>query len=55
LEPALAVNWEVADDGMSYLIELREGVTFHDGEPFNAEAVKCAVSRHSGLKNVKIA
>jgi len=48
LEPALAVNWEVADDGMSYLIELREGVTFHDGEPFNAEAVKYNLDRFMG-------
>jgi peptide/nickel transport system substrate-binding protein len=39
LEPALAESWEISDDGLTYTFELRDGVTFHDGEPFNAEAV----------------
>ncbi|WP_185972466.1 ABC transporter substrate-binding protein [Georgenia yuyongxinii] len=40
LVPGLAESWEFAED-MSYLeLKLREGVTFHDGVPFNAEAVK---------------
>lgn len=39
--PNLAVSWEEVDDGLAYSFELREGVTFHDGTPFNAEAV-CA-------------
>ena len=41
LEPGLAKSWELSDDGLTYTFELQEGVTFHDGEPFNAEAV-CA-------------
>ncbi|MFW5828416.1 MAG: ABC transporter substrate-binding protein [Alkalispirochaeta sp.] len=40
VEPALATNWEISDDGTVYTFELREGVNFHDGTPFNAEAVK---------------
>jgi peptide/nickel transport system substrate-binding protein len=40
LYPGLANSWEVSDDGMTYTFYLREGVTFHDGTPFNAEAVK---------------
>ena len=40
VEPALATSWEVSDDGTVYTFELREDVTFHDGTPFNAEAVK---------------
>ncbi len=48
LDPALATDWEIEDDGMSYLIDLREGVTFHDGEPFNAEAVKYNLDRFMG-------
>ena len=39
--PLLATEWETSDDGLSYTFSLRDDVTFHDGEPFNAEAV-CA-------------
>ena len=39
--PLLATEWEGSDDGLSYTFTLRDDVTFHDGEPFNAEAV-CA-------------
>ncbi|WP_166873306.1 ABC transporter substrate-binding protein [Salinibacterium sp. ZJ450] len=38
--PWLAKSWEVSDDQLQYTFTLREDVTFHDGEPFNAEAVK---------------
>jgi peptide/nickel transport system substrate-binding protein len=37
--PSLAVDWTTSDDGLAWTFNLREGVTFHDGEPFNAEAV----------------
>lgn len=36
--PALAESWEVADDGLTYTFSLREGVTFHDGTPWDADA-----------------
>ena len=39
VEPALATEWEISDDGTEYTFALREGVTFHDGAPFDAEAV----------------
>lgn len=39
LEPLLATEWSVSDDGLTYTFKLREDVKFHDGEPFNAEAV----------------
>ena len=40
IEPALATDWTISDDGLEYTFNLREGVTFHDGTPFNADAVK---------------
>ncbi|BAN02074.1 putative oligopeptide ABC transporter oligopeptide-binding protein [Ilumatobacter coccineus YM16-304] len=39
LIPGLATAWTLADDALSLDLSLREGVVFHDGEPFNAEAV----------------
>lgn len=38
--PELATSWEVSDDVTTYTFELREGVIFHDGTTFNAEAAK---------------
>lgn len=39
-EPVLAFGeTTVSDDGLEYTINLRQGVVFHDGEPFNADAV----------------
>lgn len=40
VEPALASAWTISDDGLEYTFTLRDGVAFHDGTPFNAEAVK---------------
>jgi len=38
--PALATSWSVADDDKSWTVNLRSGVTWHDGEPFTADDVK---------------
>lgn len=38
--PWLAESWEVSDDASEYTFHLREGVTFSDGEPLDAEAVR---------------
>jgi peptide/nickel transport system substrate-binding protein len=37
--PALATSWEASADGLDWIFHLREGVVFHDGTPFNADAV----------------
>ncbi|MEZ4681155.1 MAG: ABC transporter substrate-binding protein [Caldilineaceae bacterium] len=39
LDPALATEWSVSEDGLTYSFTLREGVTFHDGSEFNADDV----------------
>lgn len=43
--PMLAKEWSVSEDGKAYTFILNEGITFHDGEPFNAEAVKAVYER----------
>jgi peptide/nickel transport system substrate-binding protein len=46
LEPLLATQMPtVSEDGLTYTIPLREGVTFHDGSSFNAEAMKFSLDR----------
>jgi peptide/nickel transport system substrate-binding protein len=45
IEPGLAESWEVSDDGLVYTFHLRPGVTFHDGTPVNAEAVRFSFER----------
>lgn len=44
LRPALATEWENIDD-LSWRFKLREGVTFHNGVPFTADAVKWSIER----------
>jgi peptide/nickel transport system substrate-binding protein len=41
----LAEDWTVSDDGLEYTFNLREGVTFHNGDPFTAEDVLFTYNR----------
>ena len=44
--PQLATSYEWAGDNRSVVLKLRPGVKFHDGEPFNGDAVKFNIERH---------
>jgi len=47
--PLLATGYEVSSDGLTLDLTLREGVTFHDGTAFDAEAVKYNLDRSRNL------
>jgi peptide/nickel transport system substrate-binding protein len=53
LVPGLATAWKVADDGLSIRFDLRKGVSFHNGEPFDAQAVKFTFDRLLGAEGAK--
>jgi peptide/nickel transport system substrate-binding protein len=45
IAPNLAKSWEISEDGLEYTFSLQEGVTFHDGTPLDANAVKFTFDR----------
>jgi len=53
LEPGLAKSWKTSPDGKTYTFNLRKGVKFHDGTPFNADAVVFSIGRMMKERNVK--
>src|SRR5918999_6518430 len=46
--PCLATKWSESADGLTYDFELRQGVKFHNGDPFTAEDVKFTFERYKG-------
>jgi len=50
--PLLAESWEVSPDLTTYTFKLRKGIKFHNGEPFNAHAVKFSFDRAGAEKSV---
>ncbi|MGE8319676.1 MAG: ABC transporter substrate-binding protein [Comamonas sp.] len=51
VSPLLAESWEVSPDLKTYTFKLRKGVRFHNGEPFNAQAVKFSFDRAGSDKS----
>ena len=49
--PAVASDYEVSSDGLTYTFTLREGVTFHNGQPVTAEDVVYSLKRAAGSEN----
>ncbi|MCC2030809.1 ABC transporter substrate-binding protein [Microbacterium sp. BWT-G7] len=45
VEPLLAAETEVSEDGLVYTFTLQDGATFHSGDPVDAEAVKYSLER----------
>jgi peptide/nickel transport system substrate-binding protein len=45
VQPELATSWTMSADAKTYTFKLRKGVKFHDGAPFNADAVKFTYDR----------
>jgi peptide/nickel transport system substrate-binding protein len=45
VKPKLAESWDAAADGLTYTFSLRQGVKFHDGTDFNADAVVTSLMR----------
>jgi peptide/nickel transport system substrate-binding protein len=48
MSPSLATGWNESPDGLTYDFELRQGVTFHNGDPFTAEDVHFSFERYKG-------
>jgi len=51
IEPALATDWTISDDGLTYTFTLREDVTFHDGSSFGPEDVVFTFERLQELES----
>src|SRR5437879_12362053 len=49
MAPSLAESWSASPDGLVYEFVLRQGATFHDGEPVTPEDVKFSFERYRGI------
>jgi len=51
IQPWLATSWDISSDGKEVVFHLREGVKFHDGTDFNADAVVFSFARQYDSNN----
>jgi peptide/nickel transport system substrate-binding protein len=49
MTPSLAESWSTSPDGLVYEFVLRQGVSFHNGEPITADDVKFSFERYRGI------
>jgi peptide/nickel transport system substrate-binding protein len=49
MAPCLAESWKESPDGLTYEFKLREGLRFHNGDPFTAEDVRFSFQRYRGI------
>ena len=54
MAPSLATQWQQSPDGLTYDFELRQGVAFHNGDPFTAEDVQYSFERYKGSGNAEM-
>jgi peptide/nickel transport system substrate-binding protein len=54
MAPSLATAWHESEDGRTYDFELRQGVTFHNGDPFTAEDVQFTFERYRGASAAEL-
>ena len=49
MSPSLATHWSESADGLTYDFALRQGVRFHNGDPFTADDVQFSFERYKGI------
>src|SRR6266436_4466409 len=52
--PDLATSWSSSEDGLQLTFHLREGIKWHDGQPFTAKDVKCTLEMLTGKSSEKL-
>lgn len=55
VQPMLATDYETSDDGLTLTLRLRDEVTFHDGTPLDADAVKASLERGQTVEGSTVA
>jgi peptide/nickel transport system substrate-binding protein len=55
IQPMLAKSWSFGEDGKTLILQLRDDVTFHDGTPFDAAAVKANLDRAKTVERSTVA